>query len=437
MANEINPINPIMARFDNEPALVREGQGAWFQSCCHAVASMAEEVSKIEMAADDFWFSSDDYRSQYRPYKVQDGILTIPVKGLLLNNFSIIYGSYATGYDYIWQAVKRGMADPQVKGIVFSVDSGGGMVNGNFDLVDRIYALRGKKPMRAITSDGAYSAAYSIASVTDRIVMGRTAGVGSIGVVTTHMEFSEAFKQWGIEVNIIRSKERKYEGNAYEALTDAARAAMQSRVDALHKEFVAIVARNRDIEESAVDATDALCFMPEEAISRGLADEASTPEDAFTAFVAYVNSEEENEPMAEQTQAGITEEAHNAAVATATTQGADNERARISAILGSEEAKQRPTAAQMFAFDMNLSAEDSLAKLAKLPVETPTQAAAPVPAPAAGAGAGKELFTAAMNSTENPGLNAEGGESHTEPQGAAGVLAMAEKFGLKGFAVNK
>ena len=101
MANEINPINPIMARFDNEPALVREGQGAWFQSCCHAVASMAEEVSKIEMAADDFWFSSDDYRSQYRPYKVQDGILTIPVKGLLLNNFSIIYGSYATGYDYI------------------------------------------------------------------------------------------------------------------------------------------------------------------------------------------------------------------------------------------------------------------------------------------------------------------------------------------------
>lgn len=141
--------------------------------------------------------------------------------------------------------------------------------------------------------------------------------------------------------------------------------------------------------------------------------------------------------MAEQTQAGITEEAHNAAVATATTQGADNERARISAILGSEEAKQRPTAAQMFAFDMNLSAEDSLAKLAKLPVETPTQAAAPVPAPAAGAGAGKELFTAAMNSTENPGLNAEGGESHTEPQGAAGVLAMAEKFGLKGFAVNK
>ncbi|UUV43204.1 capsid maturation protease [Rhodobacter phage RcCWillis] len=433
MANEINPI---MALFENEPALLRADKADWFASCCQIVAAHSAEIAKIE-AADDFWFSSDDWRSAYRPYKVQNGILTVPVKGLLLNNFSIIVGTFATGYDYIWKAVQRGMADPQVKGIVFSVDSGGGMVSGNFDLVDRIYALRGKKPMRTITTDGAYSAAYSIASVTDRIIMGRTAGVGSIGVVTTHMEQSKALEARGITVSIIRSKERKYEGNALEPLTEAARTAMQDRVNAMHNEFVAIVARNRGMDASKVDATDALTFMPEEAISRGLADESGSPEDAFTAFVAFLNSEQENEPMAEQTQAGITEEAHTAAVATATTQGADNERARISAILGSEEAKQRPTAAQMFAFDMNLSAEDTLAKLAKLPVETPQQAAAPVPAPAAGAGAGKELFTAAMNGTENPGLNAEGGENPGEPQGAAGVLAMAEKFGIKGFTANK
>ena len=413
MANEINPINPIMARFDNEPALVREGQGAWFQSCCHAVASMAEEVSKIEMAADDFWFSSDDYRSQYRPYKVQDGILTIPVKGLLLNNFSMIYGSYATGYDYIWQAVKRGMDDPQVKGIVFSVDSGGGMVSGNFKLVNRIYALRDKKPMVTHTEQGAFSAAYNIASATDRIVMTDTAcEVGSIGVVTTHTEYSEAFKQRGIAVNIIRSKERKYEGNAYEALTDAARAAMQSRVDALHKEFVAIVARNRDMKESAVDATDALCFMPEEAISRGLADEASTPEDAFTAFVAYVNSEEENEPMADKNLAGITEQAHTAAVTAAraegVAEGASAERSRLSAILDSEEAKQRPTAARMLAFDTDKSPEAVASMLAKLPVETKGESTtATQPADGgAGAGAGADAFKNAMAGTENPDIDA-------------------------------
>ena len=187
---------------------------------------------------------------------------------------------------------------------------------------------------------------------------------------------------------------------------------MQSRVDALHKEFVAIVARNRDMEESAVDATDALCFMPEEAISRGLADEASTPEDAFTAFVAYVNSEQENEPMADQNQAGITEQAHTAAVTAAraegVAEGASAERSRLSAILDSEEAKQRPTAARMLAFDTDKSPEAVASMLAKLPVETKGESTTTTQPAAggAGAGAGADAFKNAMAGTENPDIDA-------------------------------
>lgn len=202
MVNEINPINPInliMARFDNEPALVREGQGAWFQSCCHAVASMAEEVSKIEMAADDFWFSSDDYRSQYRPYKVQDGIPTIPVKGLLLEQL----------LDHLRQLCDRLRLHLAGREARHGRSAGQG-----HRVLGRQRRRHGQRQLRPRGShlcaarqeadardhlDGAYSAAYSIASVTDRIVMGRTAEVGSIGVVTTHMEYSEAFKQWGIK----------------------------------------------------------------------------------------------------------------------------------------------------------------------------------------------------------------------------------------------
>lgn len=428
-------INPIMARFDGQPALMNADHvtSAWFQSCCQEVAGAADKIAQVEQAADDFWFSSDDWRSAYRPYNVKNGLLTIPVKGLLLNNFSVIYGTYATGYQYIWKAVQRGMNDPQVKGIIFEIDSGGGMVNGNFDLVDRIYALRGKKPMRAVTTEGAYSAAYSIASVADRIVMGRSAGVGSIGVVMTHMEQSKMLENWGITVNIIRSKPRKFEGNSLEPLTDAARSTMQDHVDASHKEFVAIVARNRNMKEAKVDATNALTFMSEEAIEKGLADEKGTLEDAFTAFAAYVNSDQENETMAEQNQAGITEEAHKAAVEAARVEGqatgASAEQARIKAILESAEAKDRPTAAQMFAFDMNLSAEDSIAKLAKLPSE------AKADTPAQGAGAGAAAFTQQMENTTNPNLSTEDDEE-TPLTGSAKILKLAAGAGLKGFAAK-
>lgn len=427
-------INPIMAKFDGQPALMNADHvtSTWFQSCCQEVYAVAEKINEVQ-AADDFWFSSDDWRSAYRPYNVKNGLLTIPVKGLLLNNFSVIYGTYATGYQYIWKAVERGMNDHQVKGIVFEVDSGGGMVSGNFDLVDRIYALRGKKPMRAVTTEGAYSAAYSIASVADRIIMGRSAGVGSIGVVMTHMEQSKMLESFGITVNIIRSKPRKFEGNSLEPLTDAARSTMQDHVDASHKEFVAIVARNRNMKEAKVDATNALTFMSEEAIEKGLADEKGTLEDAFTAFAAYVNSEQENEPMADQNLAGITQEALDAAVKAAhaegTAAGASAEQARIKTILESAEAKDRPVAAQMFAFDMNLSAEDSIAKLAKLPSEAKAEE------PAQGAGRGAATFTQGMEGTENPNLSAEGGENQPE-NASVKILKLAGAAGLKGFAAK-
>ncbi len=68
----------------------------------------------------------------------------------------------------------------EVKGIAFVIDSPGGHVAGNFDLVDKIFAARDVKPIRAFAAENAYSAAYSIASAAQSITVARTGGVGSI-----------------------------------------------------------------------------------------------------------------------------------------------------------------------------------------------------------------------------------------------------------------
>src|SRR5688500_10303064 len=106
--------------------------------------------------------------------------------GVLLNRFSYQLGHCATGYTYIERAVRRGMEDPEVKGIAFICDSPGGESSGVFELCDKITAYRGTKPMRAFASDRAYSACYMVACSANSITMTRTAGVGSIGVVTMH-----------------------------------------------------------------------------------------------------------------------------------------------------------------------------------------------------------------------------------------------------------
>ena len=431
-------MNPILAQFNNEPALIEPSKQAVFESCVKQTAAFLETLEAKghqELAAGCFWFADDDWRKAYRPYSVTNGVLSIPVQGVLLNKFPWAAG-YATGYEYIYQAMKRGMEDEEVKGIALLIDSPGGMVSGNFDLVDRMFAMRGAKPVKAFAADSAYSAAYSIASAADLISVSRSGGVGSIGVVTLHVDYSNMLAEAGIKVTFIFAGKHKVDGNAYEPLPEDVRKKIQGRIDALYSDFVSIVARNRDMDEKAVRDTEAETFMASEAIANGLADEAGTFEDAFAAFTANVNSNEEDSAMAENPKA-ITEEALAAAVeaakATATAEGEASgytaAMTRINGIIGSDAAKTRPTAALNAALKTSMKVEEATAFLATLPEEGKPEAKAQ------GAGAPEGMFKDAMDKSKNPGVDADGGDDdQDETQAKVNARsALIRGAGIPGF----
>ncbi|HHX9043194.1 TPA: S49 family peptidase, partial [Yersinia enterocolitica] len=102
-------------------------------------------------------------------YDVIEGIAVIPVQGTLVQKLGTLRPySGMTGYDGIRASFLTAINDDAVKGICFDIDSPGGEVAGCFDLVDEIYAARGAKPIWAILSENAYSAAYALASAADR-----------------------------------------------------------------------------------------------------------------------------------------------------------------------------------------------------------------------------------------------------------------------------
>ena len=405
-------MNPFLARFQNRPALVSEASSAALAASLVGLSGLvstlgenAQEWLKPQASEDDdFWPEPDSYMAYVRPYTVKDGILQIPVKGSLLYDFPYQVFDLATGYEYIGQAIKRGLADDAVKGIALVVNSPGGMVSGCFDLSDRIHAARSVKPVTAFC-EHAYSAAYALASAAGRLTVTRSGGVGSIGVVVVQAEMSRALDENGVTVNIIRSKPRKFEGNPYEVLSDEARASIQAEVNEIHQDFVALVARNRGMDAEAVDATDARCFMPREAVQNGLADEIGPFEDQMAAFAARFTQNEEI-TMAGTPEAAIPEEVLTKAVADARAEGlaegARQQQQRISAILDSEEAEKRPAAARMLAFDTDMTVDAARKALGKLPEEKAAEAAAP----AAPGGVGAALFAAAMDGTENPAVGA-------------------------------
>ena len=422
--------NPLMARFAGEPALVAEGLADRFQSCLEQASSnphLAEMLAEPAAASGDtYWPEPDSWRAAYRPYTVVDGVLQIPVKGVLLNNFPWQDGSWATGYEYIWQAFKRGCGDyatGTIRGIAFVCDTPGGMVAGCFDTVDKMVALKEALgvPVAGFAHEAAYSAGYAIISVADpgHIYVSRTGGVGSIGVVTSHMDASGAYEKMGLKITFIASDPSKVEGNSTEPLSADAKARIQARIDELYGIFVSAVARSRGLEESVIrNDLKAYCYTATQAVSNGLADQIGSLEDATSAFAGFLDDQSNNngeEAMAEANASAVDQAALDAARAegraeghaAGLTEGAAAERTRIGAILGSENAKDRGELALYFATKTDMSVEAANGALAVAPV------AATTPALAEAEQKGGKTFEAAM---EQGNPNVGGGQERSEQQ---------------------
>ena len=221
-----------------------------------------------------------------RGYDIAAGVAIIPVCGTLVQkNGTLRPGSGMMGYDGIRANLSMALEDEAVRAIVLDVDSPGGEVAGCFDLVDSIYNARGEKPIWAILSESAYSAAYAIASAADRVVVPRTGGTGSVGVICMHVDFSKALGAQGVDVTLIQYGARKADGNEYKPLSKEALARFQADVDAMGELFVNTVARNRGMKAAAVRNTQATTFLGAAGVDIGFADSVMSPDAAFRALL--------------------------------------------------------------------------------------------------------------------------------------------------------
>lgn len=207
------------------------------------------------------------------------------------------------------------LADDDVTAIVLRIESPGGMASGCFDLVDHLYASRGRKPMVALVDDYAYSAAYAIATACDEIWVSRTGGAGSVGVCSSHEDWSAYNERIGVKVTEIYAGARKVDFSPDAPLSDEARASAQGWVNDDYDVFVATVARNRGMSEEAVRATEAGIYFGQRAIDVGFADKLGTWEN----LVADLGAGGAREPR--QPGAADTEGAELSASASATVSG--------------------------------------------------------------------------------------------------------------------
>lgn len=287
-------------------------------------------------------------------YEVVKGVGIIAVMGSLVHRGSWL-GSYSglTGYDFLSNALQTALEDDAVERIALVVDTPGGQANGAFDFADQIYDARNVKHITAIVADSAYSAGYLIASAANEVVVTRTGGVGSVGVVIAHADYSKMDEKDGLKVTYIHSGAHKVDGNPHEPLSDSAKGRLQAESDQLYQLFVETVARNRAMTVEAVKNTEALTYTGKKGIDIGFADRISTEEKELSRLFGQTGASHNTQlneefSMSDDTGAGeLTagdiqsqlQEAENKGYARGFEEGIDAEMTRVNAIFEAGEGK--------------------------------------------------------------------------------------------------
>lgn len=246
--------------------------------------NVAEADEDVERAETRYLSDNSEIETwQMRP----DGTAVVPISGVLFHGSSWWSQSFYQGYNTISANVMAALGSgAQRLALIF--DSPGGEVDGCFACARKIRDMADTAgiPMWAFSNESMYSAAYAIGSQADRIILPNTAGVASVGVVSTTVSYEKYLEQEGIQVNLITSGDKKVVGSPYEDLSEEDRQEIQNRVDKYAGVFFETVAAQRPMSVEQIEAAQANIFIGSDATTDELkfADDVMDLDDFYYAF---------------------------------------------------------------------------------------------------------------------------------------------------------
>lgn len=215
---------------------------------------------------------------------VPGSVVVLPIYGIINQRYAGDFsGPSGTSVQQLTQQFRQAVKDPNVRAIVFDVDSPGGSIYGVPELAQEICDARKQKQIIAVSNCLCASAAYWLASQASEVVASPSSVTGSIGVYQLHEDDSQYLDNLGVKMQFISAGKYKVEGNGYAPLDDEARQAMQSMVDDYYDMFTKAVARGRKVAQKAVQNGfgEGRALTAQNAVSQGLADRVATLDDVL------------------------------------------------------------------------------------------------------------------------------------------------------------
>ncbi len=257
-----------------------------------------ENINKWWFAASILLFlyalaSISTYFLQDTSFIANDRIVVIPVSGTIMmdaNQGGLIDFQTAAADDLI-EKINEARDNPSVKAVLFEINSPGGSAVASKEVADAIKQLN--KTNYAVIREVGASGAYWIAAATDKVFAQEASITGSVGVISSYLEFSGLFDKYGITYERLTAGQYKDLGTPYKELTPDERAILQNKLDIIHKQFLHAVQTERNLTSAHVTRIQTgEFFLGSEALQLGLIDTIGNKQDALTALKQAINQED-------------------------------------------------------------------------------------------------------------------------------------------------
>lgn len=200
-------------------------------------------------------------------------VALIPISGIITGDGGAsTWGQPSVSSQDIVNFIEEASKDQMLKVIVLEINSPGGSAVASDEIAAAV--KKAEKPVLALIREAGASGAYWIASAADYIIANKMSITGSIGVVSSYLEFSELMKKYGVSYERLIAGQFKDLGNPFQPLDSKERSIFQGKLDQIHKYFILEVAQNRKLSEEHVrQLATGEFFLGVEAKEFGLVDE--------------------------------------------------------------------------------------------------------------------------------------------------------------------
>jgi protease-4 len=220
----------------------------------------------------------------------RDKVLQVPIRGAIAEGAAPLLGAAGGTVSQVRRALRMAAA-PDVLGVLLYVDSPGGGVTDSDVIYQLVRAFRRDhpdKPVLALFGDIAASGGYYVGVAAEHILARRTAITGSIGVIMSAWNFTEAARKVGVDQVVIKSERTPYKDmlSPTRPMTPEERAMLTSIVDELFDQFVSVVDEGRPNLDRAqvLAAANGGIYTASQAQALGLVDELGDHDAALAWF---------------------------------------------------------------------------------------------------------------------------------------------------------